>query len=125
MYEIHIYVNVDSASTRKTKKRHAYKLVWKQEVREGSGEIEGTFHEATLKALIEAMGRLTQSCKVHIHTADHFVLNMIDTNLTKWAGNGFLTSKGEPVQSKELWQELWRLTKGQLIITEREEKEYV
>lgn len=121
MYEIHIFISVDSANTRKSKKSYQYRLTWKKEVREGTGEIEGTLHEATLQALVEAMRRINQSCKIHIHSGDRYVLNMIDSQLDRWAGNGFRTAKGEPVQSKGLWEELWRLAKGQLIITEKGE----
>lgn len=121
MYEIHIYISVDSANTRKSKKSYQYRMTWKKEVREGAGEIEGTLHEATLQALVEAMRRINQSCKIHIHSGDRYVLNMIDSQLDRWAGNGFRTARGEPVQSKGLWEELWRLTKGQLIIAEKGE----
>lgn len=61
MYEIHIFISVDSANTRKSKKTYQYRMTWKKEVREGAGEIEGTLHEATLQALVEAMRRIFQS----------------------------------------------------------------
>lgn len=70
MYEIHIFISVDSANTRKSKKTYQYRMTWKKEVREGAGEIEGTLHEATLQALVEAMRRINQSCKIHIHSGD-------------------------------------------------------
>ena len=61
----------------------------------GFGHIFGTYHEATLRSLSDALDRLNQSCEVHIHTEDRFVLNMLDTQLEKWAGNNYLNAKGE------------------------------
>ena len=49
------------------------------------GKIEGTYHQAVLTALIEALERFRESCEVHVHTENEFILNMIDMNLEKWA----------------------------------------
>lgn len=128
MFEIHIYTATDNANTRKTKRKYGYVIYCKKRegklTAEGFGEIEGTYHKANLTAIIKAMERLNQSCKVNLHTEDNFVINMMNYNLEAWAANEFCTSKGKPVESQEEWKELWRLQKGQLLVTHKGKHEY-
>lgn len=75
-------------------------------------------------AMIKAMERLNQSCEVYLHTENEFVLNMLERNLDRWAGNEFLTTKGKPVANQEEWMQLWRLAEKQLILTVPGKHEY-
>ena len=84
----------------------------------GFGRIFGTYHEATLRSLSDALDRLNQSCEVYIHTEDRFVLNMLGTQLEKWAGNNYLNAKGEPIKHAELWEEVYERIQGKEIHTE-------
>lgn len=122
MFEVHIYIGTDSASTRKSKRSYGYVLECMKngEPRtvQGFGETESTYHETNLIAINEALRRLNQSCEVHIHTEDHFILNMIEHNLEKWVASDFRTSKGRPVESEEHWRRLWELSQKQLILSE-------
>lgn len=119
MFEVHIYISTDSASTRKSKKNYGYVLEcrYRGEVRtvEGFGEAESTYHETNLIAINEALGRLNQSCEVHIHSEDRFVLNMIEHNMDRWAANDFKNAKGKPVESEEEWRLFWKRSRGQLL----------
>lgn len=90
----------------------------------GFGHIFGTYHEATLRSLSDALDRLNQSCEVHIHTEDRFVLNMLGTQLEKWAGNNYLNARGEPIKHAELWEEVYVRTRGQLIVAEEGRRSY-
>lgn len=129
MYKVKIYIMAEPANTRKSKNRYGFLLTCrssgKEEVRIGGGEIEGTYHAATLQAINEALGRLRQSCEVSIHCEDRFVLNMMKHNLGRWAANGYRTSKGRPAANEDSWRECWRLTRGQkvIVIPGRHEKE--
>ena len=121
MFKVNIYIAVDSANTRKDKRSYGYRISCEsrrgERTAEGEGEIDGTYHEASLAAINSALGRLNQSCEVFMHCEDRFVLNMINANLERWAGNDFKTAKGRPVENEAEWRELWRLTRGQLIRT--------
>lgn len=123
-----VFLKTDSVSPKKAEKWYGYVLEYKADgetkTREGFGKIEGTYHQAVLTALIEALERFRESCEVHVHTENEFILNMIDMNLEKWAGNEFQTSRGKPVANREEWIEVWRLSNKQLLITEHGDHEY-
>ena len=117
-----IYMEIENTSPKASEKWYGYILECKVDgetkTREGFGKIEGTYHQAVLTALIEALERFRESCEIHVHTENEFVLNMIDTNLEKWAGNEFKTSRGKPVANQEEWMRIWGLSNKQLLITE-------
>ena len=123
-----VFLKTDSVSPKKAEKWYGYVLEYKADgetkTREGFGKIEGTYHQAVLTALIEALERFRESCEVHVHTENEFILNMIDTNLKKWAGNEFQNSRGKPVANQEEWMEVWGLSNKQLLITEHGDHEY-
>lgn len=122
MKEVHIYIEVDSVSPKETKKWYGYvlecSLHGEPKTVDGSGLVLGTYHRATLTAITEALGRLNQTCEVHIHLKDEFVANMMEQNLDRWAGMGFVTTKGKPVANQEEWMRIWALAQKQLLLTE-------
>ena len=120
MPEVHIYIETDSVSPRKGLKQYGYVLETPGDTRtrEGFGAVKGTWHNATLYALIESVSRLLEPCEVHIHIPNEYVAYMLDKNLAGWAQTGFLGSKGKPVANREEWEVLWDLVKDQTIIPE-------
>ena len=119
MWEVEIYIQTDSIAPKTLKRKFGYRLECttqsgKTHSRQETGEIEGTLHQATLTAINTALGRLNQSCTVHIYTEDRFICNMFASRLDGWARNGWKTSRGDEVENREEWETLWRLTKGQL-----------
>ena len=117
MFQTKIYITIDSSSPKATEKHYGYVLECvvggEAKTREGFGKITGTYHQAVLTALAEALGRFNQSCEVCICTEDEFVLNMLERNLAIWAGNEFLTSKKKPVANQEEWVGIWNLSNKQ------------
>lgn len=130
MQTVHIYVETDITAPRPVQRYVGYVLECmtvsgKTGTRERFQKKTGTYHQAILEALIEAVERINQSCEVHIHTQDTFVLDMIGKNLSLWAGNEFRNSKGELVKNHSLWSRLWTLLQRHLIETERGEHPYL
>ena len=76
MYQTKIYITTDSSSPKATEKHYGYVLecMWGGEAktREGFGKVMGTYHQAVLTALAEALDRFNQSCEVCICTEDEF-----------------------------------------------------
>lgn len=77
------------------------------------GRVEGTTNQQMeLTALIEGLTALT---KLSFFTAEIFsdsayCINAInDKWIVKWLGNGWLTSKNEPVKNQEYWEALYAL----------------
>lgn len=122
MVEVHLYIEVDSTAVRVSNKWFGYVLECsvhgEPKTREGFGEIEGTYHKAVLTAMVHGIKRINQSCEVHIHTDNTYILRMTEENLEQWAVRDFMTTKGKPVANEEEWRELWSLSQKQLILTE-------
>ena len=120
MFEVHIYLSVTSAFPKESEKLYGYVLECTGKTRtvEGFGKITATYHKTVLIALIEAFDRINQSCEVHIHTENEFILNMLQKNAHKWAEKGFVTKKGTPIANQEEWQQLWSLASKHNVIPE-------
>ena len=120
MFEVHIYISTSSSSPRVSTKKYGYVLetqvLGNPRTCEGFGCLESTYHKAVLTALIEAMKRLNQSCEVHIHTEDGFLLNMLQNSAQRWAENDFRNSKGTSIANKEEWEILWSLASKHIVI---------
>lgn len=122
MFRVDIYTAVKSSSNSKTMGKYGFVCTCAKKSGgigkiQDTGHLKGTRHETEVKAITEALSRLNQSCEVHIHCEDTYVVNIIDIFLPGWAGNGFKTAKEKPVA--EGWQILWKKMQGHLIKTER------
>ncbi len=56
-----------------------------------------------LTAVIEALARLNEPCKVIVTTDSVYVRNGITQWIHTWKKNGWITSNKKPVKNKELW----------------------
>ena len=123
-----IYITIDNSSPKLTEKNYGYVLecmINRSAItREGFGKTTGTYHQATLTAMAEALGRFEKSCEICICTEDEFVLNMIDHNIATWAENDFLTSKKKPVANQKEWMEVWKLIKRHKVLGKPGKHEY-
>lgn len=63
-------------------------------------------------AVIEALKLLKYECKVKIYSDSAYVVNAFNNGwIYNWQKNGWKTADKNPVKNKELWEELYRLTK--------------
>ena len=68
-------------------------------------ECESTFNRLTLLAMAEALGRMTQKCRVILYTENTYVKNMIENgNPERWKRAEWKKAAGTEVQNKELWK---------------------
>lgn len=120
MHSVNIYIHVDTTQMKESQKWFGYVLecmaAGQPVTRTGFGKVYATFHGAVLTAMIQAMERLNQTCEVHLHTEDEFVLHMLENRLDVWAGNGFVTAKGRAVANQTEWMMLRSLSQRQLIL---------
>lgn len=130
MREVHIYAETGSRGFKRAMRPVAYLLEartasGKTATREEFYEEESTYHEAILGAIGNALGRLKESCEVHLHTQDAFVLNMVDGDyLDEWEKADYKNAKGEPVKNADLWEKIAGGMKGHLILTEQGKHSY-
>ncbi|BCU80999.1 MULTISPECIES: ribonuclease HI [Polycladomyces] len=76
------------------------------------GEKNTTNNRMELTAAIEALRRLKEPCRVKLYTDSAYMVNCFQQRwYEKWERNGWINSKKEPVENKDLWQRLLALTR--------------
>ena len=82
----------------------------RKEISGGSANTTNNIMELT--AVIEALKMLKRTCKVNIYSDSAYVVNaFVQKWIYGWMKKGWKTAGNEPVKNKELWQELYELTK--------------
>ncbi len=82
----------------------------KKEISGGAKETTNNIMEMT--AVIEALKLLKYPCDVLIYSDSAYVVNAFNNGwIYNWYKNGFRTADKKPVKNKELWEELYGLTK--------------
>ena len=72
----------------------------------GGFDPETTNNRMELRAAIEALSALKESCDVGLTTDSTYVRDGITQWLPKWQRNGWRTAAGKPVKNQDLWQAL-------------------
>ena len=75
------------------------------------GEKKTTNNKMELLAPIKALQKIKKNSKIEIYTDSKYVKLGITEWIHKWLKNNWQTSKKEPVKNKELWVQLYNLTK--------------
>ncbi|PTX63312.1 RNase HI [Melghirimyces profundicolus] len=71
------------------------------------GEKKTTNNRMELTAALEALRRLKQPCKVKLYTDSAYLANCFKQKwYLNWERRGWVNSRKEPVENKDLWQEL-------------------
>lgn len=88
-------------------------LMYKDNKKEISGgKLDTTNNVMELTAVIEALRLLKFKCKVSLYSDSAYVVNAFNQKwIYGWMKNGWKNASKEPVKNKELWQELYDLTK--------------
>lgn len=88
-------------------------LMYKDNKKEISGGKENTTNNIMeLTAVIEGLKLLKFPCKVKLYSDSAYVVNAFNQKwIYGWLKNGWKNASKEPVKNKELWQELYDLTK--------------
>ena len=82
----------------------------KKEISGGNKDTTNNIMEIT--AVIESLKLLKEPCNVKIYSDSAYVVNAFNQNWVEgWMKNNWKNSKKELVKNKELWEELYSLTK--------------
>lgn len=83
-------------------------LTYKGRTRELSGAVRNTTNnKMELTAVIKALQSLKRTdIPVEVYVDSAYVLNGITSWIHGWIRNGWRTSKKQPVENRELWEEL-------------------
>ena len=83
------------------------------EIKKISGSVKDTTNnKMELMAPIKALQEVKEQQPIEIYTDSQYVKLGITDWIHKWIKNNWQTSKKEPVKNKELWIELYELTKS-------------
>jgi ribonuclease HI len=83
------------------------------EVKKISGSVKDTTNnKMELMAPIMALQEIDKNQQIEIYTDSQYVRLGITDWIHKWIKNNWQTSKKEPVKNKELWIQLYELTKS-------------
>ena len=86
-------------------------LMYKENTKEISGALKDTPNVMELTAVIEALKLLKFKCNVKLYSDSAYVVNAFNQKwIYGWLKNGWKNSNKEPVNNKELWEELYSLT---------------
>lgn len=110
MYKVEVYIETDSMQQSASKKKYGFVLYTirmngEPFTRQYFGEIEGTYHQAVLKALIDALIKIELPCEVTVYSKDAHVL----ANLSKrkaMIDSGFKDSKGNDIRNVDMWKKV-------------------
>ena len=88
-------------------------LMYKETIKEISGYMPDTTNNIMeITAVIEGLKKLKFACEVEIYSDSSYVVNAFNNFwIQGWIKNNWINSSKEPVKNKELWQELYELTK--------------
>lgn len=70
------------------------------------GEPETTNNRMELRAAVQALNALRESCRVRLVTDSQYVRKGISEWLENWKRNGWRTASRQPVKNVDLWQAL-------------------
>jgi ribonuclease HI len=88
-------------------------LLYKNHEKEISGgEEHTTNNRMEMMAVIEGLKQLKEPCRVNLYSDSAYLINaFIKEWIDKWQRNGWQTAGKKPVENRDLWEELLRLTK--------------
>ena len=88
-------------------------LMHNENKKELSGGIKDTTNNIMeITAVLEALKALKFPCEVDIYSDSAYVVNCFNQGwIYNWLKKGWKTASGENVKNKELWEELYNLTK--------------
>ena len=83
------------------------------EVKKISGSVKDTTNnKMELMAPIKALQEINEEQPIEIYTDSQYLKLGITDWIHKWIKNNWQTSKKEPVKNKDLWVQLYELTKS-------------
>ena len=83
---------------------------YKKEISGGSKETTNNIMELT--AILEALKALKQECEVTLYSDSAYCVNAFTQGwIYNWVMKGWKTADGSEVKNKEIWQQIYELTK--------------
>lgn len=86
-------------------------LLYNEHEKEIAGREDNTTNQRMeMTAALQGLKALKEPCRVRLHSDSAYLVNAFNRGwLDRWQKNGWQTSKKEPVENQDLWNELLRL----------------
>ena len=75
------------------------------------GELNTTNNRMELSAALNALKALKKSCDISLFTDSQYLRLGITQWIGKWHQNNWMSSNKKPIKNRDLWQELFELSK--------------
>lgn len=78
-----------------------------EKTRKHFGRVSGTYHQAVLLTMTDALDHLTKGCDVCFHISDLYVTSRMG-KIREMADSGWLNAKGKPIANREEWRKVFK-----------------
>jgi ribonuclease HI len=118
MTEVTIYTDGACSGNGQGNARGGWAAIVKLDCSDAHRELSGGERGATnqrmeIRAVIEGLKALKRPSTVTVYSDSSYVINCMKQHwYLKWCGNGWISSKREPVANRELWEELLTVVEG-------------
>lgn len=109
---VHMYLENGAKSVHPCRGWYGYVLEYqgiRLHTREHFGQAEGSRQRRDLEMLVDALGHCAP-CRIIVHTEEAYLAGGYG-RMEHYEECGWVTSTGEPVKYKELWQQVYRETR--------------
>jgi len=111
MQQVNIFIETSSRFRGNVERKCGYVLSTQlrtgKETREHFGRVTGTYHQAILLTMVDALDHMTRTCDVCFYISDLYVTSRLG-KITEMAGSGWLDTKGKPIANREEWCRLFK-----------------
>lgn len=127
MQKIEIYLETDPCNPSSCGRKYGYVLATMHKgelvTREGFGAMVGTYHQAILRSLSEALNRVRASCEITVFSRNAHVMAHLQ-KIGEMEAAGFKDAKQNDIRNAEFWKDVSRLVKRHTVTTKYGQHEY-
>lgn len=111
MQQVKVFIETSSRFRGNVERKCGYVLSTQLRTGEGTkehlGRVAGTYHQAILLTMVDALDHMTRACDVCFYISDLYVTSRLE-RITEMAGSGWLDTKGKPIANREEWRKLFK-----------------
>lgn len=111
MQKVEVFIETSSRFRGNIERKCGYvlstQLGAREETRKHFGRVSGTYHQAILLTMADALDHMTRSCDVCFYVSDLYVTSRLG-KISEMAGSGWLDTKGKPIANREEWRKVFK-----------------
>lgn len=111
MQKVDVFIETSSRFRGNVERKCGYVLSTQlrneEKTRKHFGRVSGTYHQAVLLTMTDALDHLTKGCDVCFHISDLYVTSRLG-KIREMADSGWLNAKGKPIANREEWRKVFK-----------------